>query len=138
MWEQSVGAIIDRPTEQVPLSKIGVVVAQAIANIETVYSGITVEKYVIMPNHVHMLLLFEQYDILNVPQSGRSLIAPTTLFNVVRQLKGYITKQIGMNIWQRGFYDHVVRNQADFNRIWNYIDENPIKWQTDCYYSREG
>lgn len=41
---------------------------------------------------------------------------------------------IDTKIWQNGYYDHIVRGDADFRRIWTYIDENPIKWQSDCYY----
>ena len=40
----------------------------------------------------------------------------------------------GVSLWQRGYHDHVVRNEADYLRIWNYIDTNPAKWREDCYY----
>lgn len=38
-------------------------------------------------------------------------------------------------LWQRGYYDHIVRSENDFLRIWNYIDNNPLKWELDCYYT---
>ena len=37
-------------------------------------------------------------------------------------------------IWQRGSYDHIIRDEQDFQRIWRYIDTNPQKWEDDCYY----
>lgn len=137
LWERSVGAIINRPLECIPLNEIGQTVERAILNIEHHYDGIMVEKYVVMPNHVHLLLLFQQYDLKGNPAGGRLIIAPTELSNIIRQLKSYITKQLGQNIWQKGFHDHVVRNQQDYLRIWNYIDGNPYKWTDDCYYVTE-
>ena len=40
----------------------------------------------------------------------------------------------GHQIWQKGYHDHIVRGEADYLRIWNYIDTNPAKWREDCYY----
>ena len=38
-------------------------------------------------------------------------------------------------LWQRGYYDHIVRSENDFLRIWTYIDNNPLRWELDCYYT---
>ena len=40
----------------------------------------------------------------------------------------------GKTVWQRGYHDHIIRNEADYLRIWDYIDTNPAKWREDCYY----
>lgn len=40
-------------------------------------------------------------------------------------------------LWQRSFYDHIIRSEADYLRIWDYIDTNPAKWAEDCYYESE-
>ena len=64
------------------------------------------------------------------------MVAPT-ISTVVQQLKGVITKQIGDSIWQKLFHDHVVRNEHDYRKIWEYIDTNPAKWQEDCFYAEE-
>ena len=37
-------------------------------------------------------------------------------------------------MWQTSYHDHIIRNEADYRRIWEYIDTNPEKWQEDCYY----
>lgn len=55
----------------------------------------------------------------------------------MQQFKGAVTKRIGQTIWQKGFYDHIIRDEADYLRIWDYIDTNPAKWAEDEYY-REG
>ena len=60
-----------------------------------------------------------------------------TISRVVRLLKGTISKQIGFPIWQKGFYDHVVRSETDYLEIWNYIEGNPGKWAEDKLYISE-
>ena len=127
-WKK-VGASIARP-EQINLSAYGKIVEEAIINISTHYPMITVDNYVIMPNHIH-LLLQTQTD-----HNGRAMLAPT-ISVVVQQMKGYITKKIGTSIWQKLFHDHVVRGEKDYLKIWNYIEGNPSKWEEDCFYVKE-
>lgn len=136
-WKNCVGALTERPLGQYQLSPAGEVVNRIILNIPRIYPGITVEKYIVMPNHVHLLLLFQQYSDFSTADGGRSVSAPTQLAEVVKHMKGFASREIGKGIWQKGFHDHVVRNDADFRRIWTYIDENPLKWADDCYYISE-
>jgi hypothetical protein len=58
-------------------------------------------------------------------------MAAPTISTAVNQLKGIISKQIGFSVWQKGFYDHVIRGKQDYLEIWNYIDGNPYRWQED-------
>ena len=125
----NVGAIIDRP-QDVPLTKIGKIVDRSIADIATHYPSVSVDHYVIMPNHVHLLIRICQNS------DGRSLIAPT-MSTVVRLMKGAVSKQAGCSVWQKGFYDHVVRGNADYLDIWQYIEGNPSKWMDDRLYIGE-
>ena len=53
---------------------------------------------------------------------------------LVRYFKRSVTQKNGKNIWQRSCYDHIIRDEADYRRIWEYIDTNPAKWREDCYY----
>ncbi len=81
-----------------------------------------IEKYVIMPNHIHMLIrLEEQGAEKRSPQASR-------IASIVRSIKTLTTKEIGEPIFQRSYYDHVIRNQRDYNEIWEYIENNPRKW----------
>lgn len=125
-WENA-GAIIDRP-QAVPLTDIGNVVRQYIEQIPQIYPQVILEHYVIMPNHVHLLMQ------ICTDMDGRSMIAPT-ISNVVRHMKGRVSKQVGSSVWQKGFYDHVIRNEADFEGVWTYIEGNPGKWAEDELYS---
>ena len=120
LFWRDVGAVIGRP-QDVPLNHIGSLVAQAIGNIHTHYPVVTVEHYVIMPNHVHILLQIHADD------NGRPMAAPT-IPQVINQLKGIATKKAGFPLWQKGFYDHVIRSDSDFRDAWNYIEGNPGKW----------
>lgn len=101
-------------------SKYGLVVKKYIENIEQI------EKYVIMPNHIHM--------IINI--NGAMWASPPTksISSIIRSLKTLVTKEIGESIFQRSFYDHIIRNEQDYLEIWNYIDTNPLKWKEDKLY----
>ena len=57
-----------------------------------------------------------------------------TLGSLVRSFKTLVTKAAGQKIWQRSYYDHVIRNEADYLRIWQYMDTNPAHWAEDDYY----
>ena len=58
-----------------------------------------------------------------------------TISRVIKQCKEYVTKQIGFSPWQRNYHDHVIRNQEDYNRIAEYIENNPARWAEDRYYT---
>lgn len=122
-----VGAIIDCH-KNVPLSNHGIIVRRSIVDIPKYYPAISVDHYVIMPNHVHLLLQ------IHSDSNGRSMIAPT-ISTVVRLMKGTVSKQAGFTVWQKGFYDHVIRNDSDYQQIWNYIEGNPSKWAEDKLYT---
>ncbi len=120
----NVGATIGRPNaflNEIQLTGYGKIVKTVIKNIPIHYPSLTVDKYVIMPDHVHLLLRIHS-DI-----DGRPMVAPT-IEMVIRQTKGIISKEIGQSIFQRSYYDHIIRNQQDYNEIWEYIENNPKKW----------
>lgn len=114
-------ALIPPTTE---LSEIGKTAEKYIHNINSVYDNVTVENYVIMPNHIHFLFLF--YD---EPRSNGGMRASRpTLFTVIRSFKTMVTKEIGYPIWQDSFYDRIIESENGYLEAWNYIDENPLKW----------
>ena len=127
-WE-NVGASIARP-EDVRLSKYGKIVVEAIEKISKIYPVITVDNYVVMPNHIHLLMQ------IHSDSSGRAMLAPTISI-VIQQMKGYAMKKIGRSIWQKLFHDHVIRDEKGYLKIWNYIEGNPSKWEEDCFYMKE-
>ncbi len=58
-----------------------------------------------------------------------------TISTVIQQMKGYVTKQIGFPVWQKGFQDHIIRGEADYKEIYKYIENNPLKWAEDKFYT---
>ena len=114
-----VGATTGRP-QDADLSQYGKLVDEAINNIPSIYPALNVDHYVIMPDHVHLLL------IIRSDEYGRPMVAPT-ISRVVQQLKGYVTKRIGHSIWQKLFFDHVIRNSRDYEEHVKYICDNLIK-----------
>ena len=86
-------------------------------------------KYVVMPNHVHF--------IVALGSGPMWASAPTmTVPKLVRTYKTLVTKAHGAAVWQRGYYDHIIRGEEDFLRVWTYLDNNPQKWELDRYYTQ--
>ena len=109
---------------QIRLSEIGKVVQKTIERMDNV------EKYVIMPNHIHMILQIPRSEHGPMGASAPTKVVPMT----VRYLKRTVTRVCGFSIWHRSYHDHIIRNHADYLRVWEYIDTNPAKWREDSYY----
>ena len=91
------------------------------------YPNIRIAKYVIMPNHIHMIVEIGA-------EAGGASPSPT-LSDVVRVIKSLSTRRsMQKKLWQRSYYEHVIRGERDYQEIWTYIDNNPIKWTLDRYY----
>ena len=127
LWnDDCVGANCVRQSTELPLSLYGVAVKKEIEKISEIYSDvIKVDMYVVMPNHIHIIFFIDIY--------GRTKFAPT-ISRVIKQFKGAVTRQTGLSMFQKSFHDHIIRDEADYLKIWNYIDTNPAKWQEDCFY----
>ena len=121
LFWNNVGATCGCPENEYQLSDCGIIVENEIALLSSVYESVRVDKYIVMPDHIHMLVSI-------VPDEfGRPQVAPT-ISRVVQQFKGAITKKVGFSLWQKGYYDHIIRGQQDYDEIWQYIDENPLRW----------
>lgn len=116
-WD--VGANCVRPHEPIPLSPIGRLIDDEIQKLNSVYENVFVDKYCIMPDHIHMILMIE------TDESRRTQFAPT-ISRVIKQFKGAISKQVGYSFWQKGFVDRIIRDDKMYQGIWKYIDENPL------------
>ena len=112
----------------VPLTSYGKIAQQSICDIPKHYPMVSVDNFTIMPNHIHLLLR------IHADHNGRPMAAPT-ISTVINQTKGIISKRIGFSVWQKGFHDHVVRTDADYQDIWSYIEANPQRWKEDILYS---
>ena len=106
------------------LTDTGKVVEQYILSTDHI-PGFRVDKYVVMPNHIHMILRIG---------SGPPGASAPTVSDAVGALKRLVNRRLGHDIWQRSFHEHVIRNENDYREIWEYIDANPAKWAEDRYY----
>ncbi len=110
----------------VKLLQYGEIADQIIRKMDAFYGHISVDKYVIMPDHIHLLLHIDYPD--GHPGTGVPTPRTSAIARFVGTFKRFCNKEYGRNIWQSRYYDHVIRNQQDYNEIWEYIDNNPIKW----------
>ena len=95
--------------------KCGTIVEKYIRNVPEI------EKYIIMPDHIHMIVRIENGSMWASTPTNK-------ISNIVRSIKTLTTKEIGKPIFQRSYYDHIIRNQEDYNEVWEYIENNPQKW----------
>ena len=113
------------PQKAVQLLQHGQIADKYIGQMNAFYENLTVDKYVIMPDHIHLLLTINEPD----GHPGRGVPTRTSVIaRFVGTLKRFCNKEYGENIWQSRYYDHVIRNQQDYNEVWEYIDNNPRKW----------
>lgn len=123
------GGVFDEP--QMSLSLLGQVAKSCLLAIESHYQNIRVDNWVIMPNHIHLLLRITEQAV-PVPAYD--------IPNVVGKYKAAVTRTVGNafmhseKIWQSSFYDHIIRDENDYSRIWQYVSDNPAKWTEDCFY----
>ena len=123
--------VLDGPN--IELLPCGKIVEKYISQLNDHYDYLSVESYVIMPNHIHILLrVLEGPSGTPVPTRQNSVVS-----RFVSTFKRFCNKEYGKNIWQARSYDHVIRDQADFDKHLQYIYENPFGWQKDELYWEE-
>jgi REP element-mobilizing transposase RayT len=113
---------------EITLSEIGIIARELWISIDSHYEHIGLDEFVIMPNHLHGILT------INNRANKDSVI------KIITSYKALVSRKIKeSNIdtafsWQRGFYDHIIRNHSSIENIRKYIIDNPMKWHLDKYY----
>lgn len=95
---------------------------------------VSVEKFVIMPNHIHILLTVDM-ETGGTPRASSPTMAVVPRF--VAALKRLVNREAGNDLFQRSYHDHIIRGHQDYMKIWEYIDNNPKQWEMDCFYVKE-
>ena len=115
---------------QIRLLKHGEIAEKYINQLNEFYDHISVDKYAIMPDHIHILMTIRSGQSRTPVPTCENKIdnRNSTVAKFVSTFKRFCNKEYGENIWQGRYYDHVVRNQQDYNEIWEYIENNPRKW----------
>ena len=111
------------------LNDFGRIAEECMNQIPELFPEIRVNKYAIMPNHVHAILILDKEGSKDIT-------------SVIGQYKMSVTKRVhtidkNLNVWQRSFHDHIIRNQKEYEKIWEYIQNNPQKWEEDCFYLKD-
>ena len=146
---------------QMQLTDLGGFLRQEIERTITVRKGdVEIPLYVIMPNHVHLIIVINNCRDASNASANRSDASnasdnPTdarraslqfgpqsnNLGSVIRGIKSSVTHfALQNNItfkWQSRYHDHIVRNREEMNRIAEYIEQNPMKWELDCFYGND-
>ena len=113
------------------LSNYGKIAEQQLLNLEERYPNVTLDKYVIMPNHIHLIVVLRE-------TAGGASPSPT-ISDIICTFKSLTSRLCKVRygsetIFQRSFHDHIIRNQDDYDYIWNYMELNPMYWKKDCFY----
>ena len=144
------------------LNDIGQLVEQEWLNtINIRHDDVRLHNYIVMPNHFHAIIEIRRGEShspqSDSSQSHLSQSDPSSITNecningndlpqrmkspsktvgaIVRGFKGAVSRQLGYSIWQRNYYEHIIRTDASYRHISNYIENNPTKWQSDKLYS---
>ena len=127
-----VGAAFGGPQSKITLSEYGKIVKEELKIIPSIYPDIVfIPKSVIMPNHIHLIIVLNAYS-----ESGPPKAAPT-IGSIINKFKGSVSKKSGFHVWQRSFYDRIIRNEQEYRAFWKYIETNPMTWKNDELFSKE-
>ena len=128
-----VGALDDPFQPEIRLTQIGKIVERNLLSSQNI-SGIAIDQYVIMPDHIHAIVFLDPEKYIK--GSGGSSKAPTPtnemLPHIVSTFKRFCNKEIGENIFQRGYMEHVIRDHRDYEEHLRYMYNNPKRW----YYEK--
>lgn len=103
------------------LTELGEKVDKYLNTIKAIYLNVIIDEYIIMPNHIHMILIINKKE-------------NSSISKIIQQFKGMVTKDLKYSIWQKLFYEHIIRNEKEYFMIKQYIINNPYNWEKDKYY----
>jgi putative transposase len=130
------GEIIDK---EMRLNPYGRVVEECWGSICEHFQNVELGAFIVMPNHIHGIIFIRGAGEIGarhaspLPSHGTS---PRSLGTIVGSFKSAVTRRLGRefrkaNIWQRNYYEHVIRNETEWDKIHRYIESNPAKWESD-------
>ncbi len=132
------------------LSEVGHIASEEWVRSAQIRPGLTLDEFIVMPNHIHGIVVIT--DVVGahscaplpdapLPDAPLRQRQPRSLPSFVAQFKATATRRIndrrgtpGTQVWQRNYYEHIVRNDEELERIRQYIESNPAHWAEDDYY----
>ncbi|MBR5295005.1 MAG: hypothetical protein IKU24_00270, partial [Clostridia bacterium] len=126
------------PKNEVKISRFGKIVERNLLNIPEQYPNMLIDQYVIMPNHIHLILWVNSSSENEGSAGGETPPLRKSIIDAIGRMKYFATKEIneekgtqGEKIFQRSFFDHIIRDGEDYKNHLQYIYENPMKWNED-------
>ena len=122
------------------LTPIGEIIEKEWYSLAERYPHVIFDNFIVMPNHVHAIISINSVSESRQEQSPCPTI---TIGDIICAYKSITTRLCNKNdnitgrkIWHFRFHDHIIRNEAEYHRIWQYINENPTRWKEDMYYEQ--
>ena len=120
---------------EIQLKKAGEICLNVWQSLPNRFPTVELDVMVIMPNHMHGIVAVNLDDPEEGPTLGDVIGAFQSLvFHQYYQWVKENNVQTKAKFWQRNYYEHIIRNEKDWERIRNYITENPMNWSDDTYY----
>ena len=137
------GEVIDG---EMRLSEYGRVVREYWEWLGQRYPYVNLNQWIVMPNHIHgIIVILSNKDVTCRGGSRTALTTRKPLGRLIGAFKTISTKHInqlrgtsGESLWQRNYYEHIIRNMDELDRIRHYIVDNPRKWEWDKYHPTHG
>ena len=127
--------------EKMNLNNFGEIVSQCWYDLPKHYSNCSLDSFVIMPNHVHGIIVIDNEKIVG---NGLKPFPTYGLPEIVRGFKTFSSRRINEMIkednnfqWQKSFFDHVIRNEKSLENLRQYIIYNSLKWELDIENRRK-
>jgi putative transposase len=132
------------------LNPVGKIVEDTIIDLPNHNANISIDKLIIMPNHIHAIIIIDtvrRERFITVPDKANTIEKDHGIPEIVRQMKTFSSRRINMErqrnglepfptgqVWQKSYYDRIIRDEHEYQNIWQYIDTNPLKWELDKYH----
>jgi len=121
---------------RVELSEVGKIAKKFWIEIPSHFPNVGLDEFVIMPNHVHGIVLIKSQHVETQHAASLQKPKPGSLSTIIRSYKSALTRWSRRNghptfVWQPRFYDHIIRTDKSLHEIREYMRDNPIKWNLD-------
>jgi REP element-mobilizing transposase RayT len=129
--------------DAIHLTVLGSIVRSCWDEIPVHFAGVRLDAFVIMPNHLHGILMLSgdrRGTACRAPTRGQSegfgRPSPASLPTIIRSFKSAVSRSARLalgerNLWQRGYFEHVIRGDEDLQEVRRYVEANPAQWAAD-------
>jgi len=124
----------DLVSARVELNNAGVMIERVYTEVISSFDDVVSDNYIIMPNHFHCIMSIRRADTRSAPTSIIQAFKSKTTVEYIKGVKSGIYQPFIKRIWQRNYYEHIIRNEIEYKQICQYIDQNPARWAEDDYF----